>query len=51
MAVMNRQPGLTWDDVGGMQIPYFFHVLRLSEKQSGAEDVGEKLSKKRKRDG
>jgi len=31
---MNRQPGLTWDDVGGMQIEYFFHLLKLSEKNT-----------------
>lgn len=51
MAVMNRQPGLTWEDVGRMPVTYFFHVLKLSEKSSG--DTGEqKVSRalKRKRE-
>jgi hypothetical protein len=39
MAVMNRQPGLTWEDVGRMPVTYFFHVLKLSEKSSG--DTGD----------
>ncbi len=29
--VMNRQPGLDWDAVGGMDIVDFFHVLTVSE--------------------
>lgn len=38
MAVMNRQPGMTWEDIGRMPITYFFHVLRLSEKRTEEQD-------------
>jgi len=32
MVVMNRQPGMTWADTGGMSIVDFLHVLSVSEK-------------------
>jgi hypothetical protein len=48
MAVMHRQPGLTWDDTGRMPITYFFHVLRLSEKATGEPDA-QKLSRAERR--
>lgn len=44
MAVMNRQPGLSWQDTGQMLITDFFHVLKLSERQIGEPDAA-KLSK------
>lgn len=49
MAVMNRQPGLTWEDTGKMPITYFFHVLKLSEKNSGESDTERRLSRSEKR--
>lgn len=39
MAVMNRQPGLSWQDTGQMLITDFFHVLKLSERQSSESDA------------
>jgi len=32
MTVMSRQPGLSWSDVGEMDMVSFFHLLSLSEK-------------------
>lgn len=51
MAVMNRQQGLTWDDAGRMQITYFFHVLKLSERKDSGDSGGnnDKLSRSGKR--
>lgn len=52
MAVMSRQQGLTWDDVGRMPIMYFFQVLKLSErKDSGDSSAGnkDKISRSGKR--
>lgn len=43
LAVMNRQPGLSWRDVGAMRIDEFFHVLNISEKN--LEQAEEKLKK------
>ena len=42
MAVLNRQPGLTWGDVGKMLVMDFFYVLKQSEKNTNAdrEDKG-----------
>jgi hypothetical protein len=33
MAVMGRQAGLTWEEVGRMNIETFFQLLYLTEKQ------------------
>lgn len=50
MSVMARQQGMTWESVGRMNIVEFFHALRVSEKNSGATDHGErKLSRQQKR--
>lgn len=38
MAVMSRQQGMTWEAVGKMNVVEFFHVLRISEKNSGSGD-------------
>lgn len=43
LAVMNRQPGMSWSDAGRMRIEEFFHVLNLSEK--AIERVEEKIKK------
>lgn len=45
MAMLNRQPGLTWDEAGQMEICDFFHVLKLSEKN--VEPLDKKLRKPR----
>lgn len=45
MAIMNRQPGVSWTDVGRMDIEEFFYVLQLSEKQ--VEKIDEKLKRKK----
>ena len=53
LAVMNRQPGLTWREVGQMTVFEFFTVLKISEKQqkessgggSSASGVGTRAEK------
>ena len=45
MAMLNRQPGLTWNEAGGMDIEDFFNVLKLSEKNT--ESIDKKLRSKK----